>query len=396
MALSPAIALTQNNEPVFVASKKATKKTIKTSTNGITLYNKKGNSYTGKKKVKSNSTIKTYGNPVWITSRISLLSSDSFPIIRINNGQNYVWLGDNGYIKSNCLGSISNKGVINIARKGYVYDKNGKRLKSYRGGKATVTRNQKIKYAGKLTETSRELYYYVGSGAYVKALNVSKINGQYVFTKQPTYVVPRADMYVLNKDLKETSKVVRAGSKVKIDQVLIDTDYTDPQLYVRIAGTKDQFLYWTDAGDYPDEDEGNFSFRFFMDDNHNFAESTQSLVTFKQGLEKTTPLYNDQGQLVDLGGKYLEKAARGNFLPENNYQVDYARYIWVPSEKKAELFYHLIGTTFSMRDPHSKYEYTWVKQNIGSVYVKASDVTFKGLKVKTQNTAEEATKLAEK
>ena len=79
MALSPSIALTQNNEPVFVASKKATKKTIKTSTNGITLY-------TGKKKVKSNSTIKTYGKPVWITSRISLLSSDSFPVIRINNG----------------------------------------------------------------------------------------------------------------------------------------------------------------------------------------------------------------------------------------------------------------------------------------------------------------------
>jgi len=46
-------------------------------------------------------------------------------------------------------------------------------LKSYRGGKATVTRNQKIKYAGKLTETSRELYYYVGSGAYVKASDVT-------------------------------------------------------------------------------------------------------------------------------------------------------------------------------------------------------------------------------
>ena len=86
MALSPAIALTQNNEPVLAASKKATKKTIKTSTNGITLYNKKGNSYTGKKKVKSNSTIKTYGKPVRITSCISLLSSDSFPVIRINNG----------------------------------------------------------------------------------------------------------------------------------------------------------------------------------------------------------------------------------------------------------------------------------------------------------------------
>ena len=52
MALSPAIALTQNNEPVFAASKKATKKTIKTSVNGITLYNEKGNFYTGKKKLR--------------------------------------------------------------------------------------------------------------------------------------------------------------------------------------------------------------------------------------------------------------------------------------------------------------------------------------------------------
>lgn len=52
MALSPAIALTQNNEPVFAASKKAIKKTIKTSANGITLYNKKGNFYTGKKKLR--------------------------------------------------------------------------------------------------------------------------------------------------------------------------------------------------------------------------------------------------------------------------------------------------------------------------------------------------------
>lgn len=487
MAFSPAVALTQNNEPIFAASKKAAKNTIKISADGVTLYNSKGNFYTGKLKIKGNSTVKTYGNPVWIISHVSLLTGNDFPVTRIKNGQSYVWLGDNGYIKSNCLGSISNKGVINIARKGYVYDKNGKRLKSYRGGKATVTRNQKIKYAGKLTETSRELYYYVGSGAYVKArdvsqvagknvmflrnnsyvynkkgqrikkqgtlkkgtlvtysgtvtaasssddfffypsstsnrdaqalkqykikgqvyyalgggryvkaLNVSKINGQYVFTKQPTYVVPHSDMYVLNKDLKKTSKVVRGGSNVKIDQVLIDTDYTDPQLYVRLAGTKDQFLYWTDAGEYPNEDEGDFTFRFFMDDNHNFAESTQSLITFNQDLEKTTPLYNEQGQLIDLGGKYLEKEARGNFMPENNYQVDYARYIWVPSEKKAELFYHLIDTSFSFRDPNGKYAYTWVKENVGNVYVKASNVTFKGLKVKTQNTAEEAAKLAEK
>lgn len=487
MTLGPVAALTQNNEPVFAASKKAAKNTIKTSVGDISLYNSKGKAYTGKLKIKSNSTVKTYGNPVWITRTTSLLSGDSFPVTIIKDGQRYVWLGDKGYIKSNCLGSINNKGVINIARNGYVYDKNGKRLKSYRGGKATVTRNQKIKYAGKLTKSSRDLYYYVGSGAYVqardisqvagknvmflnyntyvynkkgqriksqgtlkkgtllayngsaktasssddfyfypsatsiknpqalkqykikgqvyyalgggryiKALNISKINGQYVFTKQPTYVVPHSDMHVLNKNLKETSKIVRAGSKVKIDQVLVANNSTDPQLYVRLAGTKDQFLYWSDAGEYPNEEEGSFSFRFFMDDNHSFEEETQSLITFNKGLEKTTPLYNDQGQLIDLGGKYLQKQAQGNFMPENSYQVDYARYIWVPSEKKAELFYHLVDTSFSMHDPNGKYNYAVTKQNVGNVYVKASDVTFKGVKVKTQNTAEEAAKLAEK
>lgn len=113
-----------------------------------------------------------------------------------------MWLGDNVYIKSNCLGSISNKGVINIARKGYVYDKNGKRLKSYRGGKATVTRNQKIKYAGKLTETSRELYYYVGSGAYVKAKDVSQVAGKNVmFLKTNTYVYNKKGQHIRNKVL---------------------------------------------------------------------------------------------------------------------------------------------------------------------------------------------------
>lgn len=330
----------------------------------------------------------------------------------------YYYVGSGAYVKAKDVSQVAGKNVMFLKTNTYVYNKKGQRIKK----QGTLRQGTLVTYGGSVKAASssddfffypsessnkdpqalkqykikEKVYHALGGGRYVKALNVSKINGQYVFTKQPTYVVPRADMYVLNKDLKETSKVVRAGSKVKIDMVLTADNSTDPQLYVRLAGTKDQFLYWTDAGEYPNEEEGSFSFRFFMDDNHNFDEETQSFITFNKGVEKITPLYNDQGQLINLGGKYLQKQAQGNFLPEKNYNVDYARYIWLPSEKKAELFYHLIDTSFSMRDPNSKYEYTTVKQNVGSVYVKASDVSLHGLKIKTQNTAEEAAKLAEK
>lgn len=96
MALSPAVALTQNNEPVFAASKKAARNTIKTSVSDLNLYNSKGKAYTGKLKIKSNSTVKTYNKPVWITSYTSLLNSDNFPVTIIKNGQRYVWLGEQG------------------------------------------------------------------------------------------------------------------------------------------------------------------------------------------------------------------------------------------------------------------------------------------------------------
>lgn len=361
MAVSPAAALVQtNNLPVIAANKKAAKNTVKIrdTYNGgnVQLYNSKGGFYTGKLKAKGGSTVKTYGQPVWITVKHSVINSEHFPTYRINNGQRYVWLGDNGYIKQNCLGSANKKGVIGIARNGYIYDKNGKRLKSYRGGSATIKRGQQIKYAGKLTTSTTDQYYYLGNGAYVKvgdlaqvagknvmrlsyntyvynkkgqriksqgklkkgtlinysgkasaassdrtyffypsesdtkhpqalkqyqikgqsyyalgggryvkAANVDKINGQYVFTNDPTYVVPYSDLFVLDKNFKDTKQVVRAGSKVKTDQVISVNNSEDPQLYVRLAGSKDQYLYWSDAGEYPNENEGTFKFRFFMD-----------------------------------------------------------------------------------------------------------------------------------
>lgn len=107
----------------------------------------------------------------------------------------------------------------------YVYNKKGQRIKK----QGTLRQGTLVTYSGSVKAASSsddfffypsessnkdpqalkqykikgKVYYALGGGRYVKAVNVSKINGQYVFTKQPTYVIPRADMYILNKDLKE-------------------------------------------------------------------------------------------------------------------------------------------------------------------------------------------------
>ncbi|TXG04483.1 SLAP domain-containing protein [Lactobacillus delbrueckii] len=103
----------------------------------------------------------------------------------------------------------------------YVYNKKGQRIKkqgtlvTYSGSAKAASSSDdfffypsessnKDPQALKQYKIKGKVYYALGGGRYVKAVNVSKINGQYVFTKKPTYVIPRADMYILNKDLKET------------------------------------------------------------------------------------------------------------------------------------------------------------------------------------------------
>lgn len=57
-------------------------------------------------------------------------------------------------------------------------------------------------------------------------------------------------------------------------------------------------------------------------------------------------------------------------------KVDKLMYIWVPSENKAELFYHLVGTSFyATTTPTARQS----KIDVGhDAYVKADDVKFAG------------------
>ena len=94
---------------------------------------------------------------------------------------------------------------------------------------------------------------------------------------------------------------------------------------------------------------------------------------------KDTDVYNADGTIQNHNGAKIVKQA-------GNLKVDKLVYIWIPSENKTELFYHLVGTKFYATGNVDQIE-------VGhDAYVKASDVEFinTGLKLTPSNTPEEA------
>ena len=68
---------------------------------------------------------------------------------------------------------------------------------------------------------------------------------------------------------------------------------------------------------------------------HNYNKEHYTYITFP----KDTDVYNADGTIQDHNGQKISKQ-------KGQLKVDKLVYIWVPSENKAELFYHLVGTSF--------------------------------------------------
>lgn len=64
-------------------------------------------------------------------------------------------------------------------------------------------------------------------------------------------------------------------------------------------------------------------------------------------------------------------------------------YIWVPSEKKAELFYH-ISSQYVMAPEGDVYKIGDARKFVGDGFVKQNDVKVSGVELKPVNTPEEA------
>ena len=111
---------------------------------------------------------------------------------------------------------------------------------------------------------------------------------------------------------------------------------------------------------------------------HDYDLEHNSYIKFPQA----TDLYNASGSKINTNGDYIRKQS-------GQYKVDKLLYIWVPSENKAELFYHLVGKEVASNNGHISFD---------DGYVKASDVQFmsNSKAITPSNTAAEAEAAAKK
>ena len=111
---------------------------------------------------------------------------------------------------------------------------------------------------------------------------------------------------------------------------------------------------------------------------HDYDLEHNSYIKFPQA----TDLYNASGSKINTNGDYIRKQS-------GQYKVDKLLYIWVPSENKAELFYHLVGKEVASNNGHISFD---------DGYVKESDVQFmsNSKAITPSNTAAEAEAAAKK
>ncbi len=173
--------------------------------------------------------------------------------------------------------------------------------------------------------------------------------------------------------------IVKKGQKVKVDQFIYtpasasddfaaaNDDSAVP--FYRIKGEKDAYLSSLDV-------TPRKAMKAVAYDNlhYTFAEYTQTA---------DMPIYTINGTPSDVVVPHAATNA------ERNITVDRLMYIWVPSEKKAELFYH-ISSQYVMAPEGDVYKIGDARKFVGDGFVKQNDVKVSGVELKPVNTPEEA------
>lgn len=195
-------------------------------------------------------------------------------------------------------------------------------------------------------------YYKTSNNRFIKVMNVKDINNTALLATSGTVKIKKNTVFYDSKG-EPTKTKIKKGKQFSVNKY----ENLKPQMainlgYYRVKGTnKYLYAYYVDKPRVPLE---------------YVPKSTKSTYV---NLMKNTVIYNGNGTVklqVDL-----------NHMP-NSWKVDELRYIWNPSEKKAELFYHIDNS-----DP-------W--ENSRGGYISASDVIYAGgpklLPINTPQTAE--------
>ena len=355
MTVAPLAVLTNTTNEVQAATTKAVMHTA-------LAYDKDGNS-TGVK----------YNAYQYVTV-------ESKPV-KIDGSLYYKVSGKDQYIKATNIDGVTRK----ITHNTYIYRTStgrtsyNNRWKLYKGETITT-------YGGSYKFKNGKHYFRIGgpNKQYIKSYNLGPVisvntnnNTGFSFSQTTkseettvTVTDKRAALFVEVPDkdaVQPSGKYAKQGDKFTVDRLEQGTradtgrdgdDDNELAIY-HIKGT-DYWIY-------------NFNVKAAKDiPVQNYYHTKKSLIQFI----KPTDIYDANGNKIDFKGDQVRKQG-------GRYKVNKLLYIWVPSENKAELFYHLVGKS--------------VYSNQGEVqfadgYVKASDVRFdpNSTSLTPSNTAAEA------
>ncbi|ANZ56058.1 SLAP domain-containing protein [Lactobacillus helveticus] len=239
--------------------------------------------------------------------------------------------------------------TIKLIHNAYVYDKNGKRLKTYMGSAKYTTIAKGVTVNSNGTKTiDGVLYYSLGGGAYIKAANVDGKAGN---IDKPTIITLKKDAYIYNGEGKTKKKLVKKGKTVKTTEAR----YIGTKLYYKIGD--DQFVKAANVVkvkgtglDPVNEPDGAATVK---------VPDTEDVNSTKVTTKRVVSLYDIEGQ------KYANRI----FDAGVSQQVSELRYIATSVNSTPQLFFKLAS---------------------GRGYLKYDDVTMDGKILNPVNTPEQA------
>lgn len=378
MAVTP-IAINQIKPTIVQAARQTTTGTLKVTESYVYSSGKNPS------RLKKGKSLKYFGAPK--TDINSNEAGNYFPILKFN-------IGNGNYVESDYIKQVSGPQWLTVINNSSLYNKNGKKLST------KIKRWQNLAYQGKVKNASKQKFYFtnnkkqsyipyhyykkvpyynLGKGRYVKVSDIGFVNGSPLIARngQTTGMVNKENVrtytssedYANSKYMAPNDRYLKKGQKYTFDKAvtfstqLTDFDH-DPNDYYRIKGTN-LFV----AG------EDLYLSKYLVSTDYENLNSTRLVMPAKAAL------YDVDGKET---GKTLPKEYNTSLVEETElteYQhADELLYLWVPSEKKAELFYHVVGQP----DPKTN-----LLKDEG--YIKKSAVSKTlGLKLKVANTAAEA------
>lgn len=320
-------------------TKKSAKTTANTTNNGDTIVIGH-NSYVYYANGKRNTNYKV-GKKVWpVIGKGAKINAYGTKMI---NGKLYYYIGNSSYIKAVNIATINGKKnskasasttkaasakndasksslkKIKLIHNAYIYDKNGSRIKS--AGK--LAKNSTISYVNVKTIKGKK-YFNLGKGQYVKTTNADYEDPDDIPDSTYIQLVHNSIIYDENGNAMQDEDLLIKGAQYQA----LAAKQINGKWYYQIGndGTNTQWIKAVNAavvsGPALIKDPD-----FSAPTVNNNADANTSVVT----LSANPNIYDIKGNLL----------TNINFSLDHSVRVDQARYIWIPSEKRAVLAYRL-------------------------------------------------------